>query len=109
MVGFFQALGRFVVRLFLGLARAIGQVLLALARGFGDTVLHALRGAGHAIGRLVGRMLPWAAGAGGTYWLYVYQPNVLAALLQLGVVIFAFWLMVKRVFRAPNRGERRRR
>lgn len=94
------------------LLRMIGRGLLALGQFIVEILGHLVRESAHGLGAglrtLFQRVGPWLIGAGALYGLWVYRPDFVVGIVQLGVfgaiVIYGVRTLFKGMFPKKKKG-----
>lgn len=73
--------------------------LQGLSRGMGEVARWAIRG----FGRLLGRLIPWAALVIVGVWLVQNQPHLLSQLTQLAIVVIGLLIILWGPFRKSKK------
>jgi hypothetical protein len=84
-----------MARFFEWFFQGLGRIILWMFRAIGDTLADLLREIGRGFGRLIARVLPWGIGALAIIGLVKYSPDTLVQLGGIGILVFAFWVMVR--------------
>ncbi len=110
---FFDFIGHGLLWLVLGFFRLLGQALQALGLGLWRALLQGLHGAGHFVGRLIVRLVPFAAVLGGGWWFAADDPAAARAIANLAIevviVVGVLWIgfrMLRRGARGGNQNQR---
>ncbi len=103
---FLEAIGHGLWRLVVWLATLLWQVVAVVAHGFWAAILHGLHGAGHLVGRVIVRLVPFAAVLGGGWWFFTDDPAGARAIanlaIEIAIMVGVLWIG----FRALRRGSR---